>query len=311
MLLPEPNPRDERARRLSQLPFTTVTTRPGLFKGAGTSLIELWSRRELLSQLVGRETKARYKDSSLGLAWALFRPLMQLLVYYFAIGEVLGAARGVPSFAVFLFIGLTLWALWAEILSGSTTSILGNAGLVKKIYLPREIFPLSAVGSSLVNFGLQSIILIAAILVISEFRASLDLLLIPLALVTLIVFATAMGLVLSALNVYFRDVQHFVEVYLIVFFWISPIVYPYTLIANLIGGSWLEQLYLANPITICIIAMQKALWADGTDSPTGIVQIWPEGLELRLFITLAASVLFLFLAQRIFAKLQGNFAQEI
>jgi len=236
---------------------------------------------------------------------------MQLLVYYFAIGEVLGAARGVPSFAVFLFIGLTLWALWAEILSGSTTSILTNAGLVKKIYLPREIFPLSAVGSSLVNFGLQSTVLIAAILVISEFRASLDLLLIPIALVTLVIFATAMGLVLSALNVYFRDVQHFVEVYLVVFFWISPIVYPYTLIANLIGGTWLEQLYLVNPITVCIIAMQKALWADGIDSPTGIVQIWPERLELRLLITLVVSLLFLFLAQRLFAKLQGNFAQEI
>jgi ABC-2 type transport system permease protein len=309
--LPESNARDERARRLGELPFTTVTTRPGLFRGAGTSLIELWNRRELLSRLVGRETKARYKDSSLGLAWALVRPLMQLVVYYFAIGEVLGAARNVPNFAIFLFIGLTTWTLWSEILSGCTTSILTNAGLVKKIYLPREIFPLSAVGSGLVNFCLQSVVLIAAIFTLSEFRADLNLLLIPLALVTLIVFATAVGLFLSALNVYLRDVQHFVEVYLVVFFWVSPIVYPYTLIANLIGGMWIEQLYLANPVTICIIAMQKALWADGTDSPTGIVQTWPEGLEIRLLVMLAVSLIILFLAQRLFARLQGNFAQEI
>ena len=308
---PDPSARTERARKIADLPFTVVTTSPGLFRGAAASLIDLWGRRELLGRLVGREVKARYKDSSLGMVWALLRPLMQLLVYYFAIGQVLGAARAVPNFAIFVFIGLTLWTLWSEILATSTTSILSNAGLVKKIYVPREVFPLSSVGSGLVNFGLQAAVLLIAILVISEIRVSADLLLIPLALATLLIFATAIGLILSAVNVYLRDVQHFVDVYLVVFFWVSPIVYPFTFVADLIGGTWLEQVYLANPVTVCVIAMQKALWADGTDSPTGIVQVWPEALDVRLMVMFGVSLVVLFLAQRLFARLQGNFAQEI
>ncbi|WP_279433481.1 ABC transporter permease [Agromyces protaetiae] len=102
---------------------------------------EIWQYRELLGRLVKREVKVRYKDSSLGIVWSLFRPLVQLLIYYFAIGQVLGAARSVPDFGIFVFIGLTMWALFSEIISTSTTSIVANAGLVKKVYLPREIFP--------------------------------------------------------------------------------------------------------------------------------------------------------------------------
>jgi ABC-2 type transport system permease protein len=302
---------EDRTARLAELPLVEFGKRGGFFSDSWSAWADVWAHRELLLRLVKREVKARYKDSSLGILWSLFRPLVQLLIYYFAIGQILGAARGTPNFAIFVFIGLTTWMLFSDIVNGATMSILANSGLVKKVYLPREIFPLSTVGSSLVNFAFQLIVLVGGILLLSSFPGGTNILLAPLAIVTLIVFSTAIGLLLSALNVYVRDVQHFVEVALAVLFWLSPIVYPFRYVHTALGGNWMEQLYLLNPITTIVISMQKALWSAGT-TPEGLAsQVWPDHLVLRLLITLAASLVFLWFSQRIFARLQGNFAQEI
>jgi len=301
----------ERKARIATLPFIDVGTTPGFFRGTGRSIAEIWSHRELLGRLVRREIKAKYKDSSLGIVWSLFRPLVQLLIYYFAIGSIMGAARLTPDFAIFVFIGLTLWGLYSEIISGSVSSIIANAGLVKKVYLPREIFPLSTVGGGLVNFAIQTGVLLVGIAILAHYRISGDLLLAPLAVLTLLVFATAVGLLVAALNVALRDVQHFVEIYLLVFFWLSPIVYPFTFVHTELGGNWLEQLYLANPVTIAIIGAQKALWASGSETVNGVTQVWPDNLELRMVVALLLSLVLLWITQRIFARLQGNFAQEL
>ena len=302
---------EARALHIQSEPFNTVSQKSGFFRGSWRSIADIWSHRELLGLLVKREIKARYKDSSLGLVWSLGRPLIQLLIYYFAIGQVLGAARNTPDFAIFVFTGLTIWGLFSEIVSSSTGSILGNGGLVKKVYLPREIFPLSSVGGALFNFLVQMVVLIIAIVVIAHFPFGPTLLLAPLAVVMLVVFATAIGLVLSAVNVYLRDTQHFVEIAMLVLFWASPIVYPFTFVHQQLHGNWIEQIYLANPVTIAVIGMQKALWAGGLEGTGATAQAWPDQLGLRLLITLAISLVLLWLSQRAFARLQGNFAQEI
>lgn len=301
----------QRADRIAAEPFETVGQRTPFFGGTLRSISEIWQHRELLGLLVRREVKARYKNSTLGIVWSLFRPLVQLAIYYFAIGQILGAARAIPDFAIFVFIGLTTWGLFSEIVSSSTTSIVSNAALVKKVYLPREIYPLSGVGGALFNFAVQLLVLVAAILIISSFPVDAHLLLAPFAIVTLIVFATSVGLVLSAANVYLRDTEHLVEIALVVLFWASPIVYSYTFVHDILQGSWLEQLYLANPVTIVIIAMQQALWAAGDTATGAMAQVWPPDLELRLLIVFAVSLVLAWLAQRIFARLQGNFAQEL
>jgi len=302
---------ETRMLALQHEPFQTVGERQGFFRGTGRSLAEIWAHRELLWLLVKREIKARYKDSSLGLVWSLARPLIQLLIYYFAIGQILGAARNTPDFAIFVFTGLTTWGLFSEIVSGATGSILGNGGLVKKVYLPREIFPLSSVGGAIFNFLVQLVVLIIAILALSHFPVGISLLLAPLSIVMLVVFGTAVGLALSAINVYLRDTQHFVEIALLVAFWASPIVYPFTFVNQHLHGNWLEQLYLANPVTIAIIGMQKALWAGGLEGTGATAQVWPDNLALRLIIMLVVSTILLWISQRIFSRLQGNFAQEI
>jgi len=304
---------ETRAAVIETLPMEHVGQKSGFIRGSRRSIADVWAHRELLGLLVRRELKARYKDSSLGIVWSLFRPLAQLLIYYFAIGQILGAARATPDFAIFVFIGLTMWGLFAEIISGSTTAILANAGLVKKVYLPREIFPLSAIGGALFNFLVQLVVLAIAIVLLATapFGWNLTVLLAPLAVVTLVVFATAIGLFLSAVNVYLRDTQHLVEIAIVILFWASPIVYSFTFVHKYLQGNWLEQLYLANPVTVAVIAMQKALWGAGTTATGPMAQVWPNDLGLRLIITLAVSLVLLWLSQRVFSRLQGNFAQEL
>lgn len=279
-------------------------------KGRSTiqSIRELAAYRRLLGLLVSRELRAKYKGSSLGIVWSLVRPLAQLLIYYVAIGQFLGAARSIPQFAIFVFTGLTVWGLYSEIVSAGTTSVIANAGLVKKVYLPREIFPLAAVGGALFNFVVQFFVLVAATLVLGQVPLHVDLLYVPLSIALILVIATALALVLSALNVYLRDVQHLVEIFLLIFFWASPITYSMGLVNNVLHGSWLEELYLANPVTLAVLGMQKAMWVAGSEDPT---QYWPPNLPLRMLIALVIGVVFLWIGQRIFSRLQSNFAQEL
>lgn len=281
---------------------------PGWFRGSWSSVREIWGRRELLVLLVRRELRARYKNSNLGILWSLFRPIAQLLIYYFAIGQILGAARSIPAFGIFVFIGLTGWTVFTEIVTNGTKSIIDNRGLVKKIYLPREIFPLASVGGALVSLGIQLVILAAAMIVFGQFPLSWNLLWVVPSLLLIICFGTAVALLLSALNVYFRDFEHLVEVVLIVIFWASPIVYSYQFVASALAEhTWLRELYLANPITLGILGLQRGFWAAGA----GDAGNWPPDLLIRMVIVSAASLVFLWVTQRIFARLQGNFAQEL
>jgi ABC-2 type transport system permease protein len=316
-----------RADRLAATSFEKWdSTSRGFFTGFFLSIRELLDHRELLRLLVRRQLKARYKDSSLGFLWTLIRPLTMLLIYYVAIGQFLGAARGIPDFAIFVFAGLTLWGLYSEIVSAGTTSIIENAGLIKKVYLPREIFPLAAAGSALFNFCVQMIVLIGATVVLGQFPLSWNLLYVPVAIIIVVIYGVALAVLLSALNVFLRDVQYLVEVSMLIFFWVSPIVYAWGYVtdaADRLELPWLENIYLLNPVTDAILAFQKGLWAAGsqyrtvgidvaTGKPNVIPpQVWPADLDLRLFVMILVGLVLLFIAQRVFSRLQGNFAQEI
>lgn len=286
-------------------PLVVASPPRGLIAGTKYSLNALKAQRELVGLLVQREIKSRYKDSALGVVWSMFRPLVQLLIFYIAVGKFLGAERSIPEFAIFVFAGLTAWGLFYEVLQGATGSIVSNAGLIKKVYLPREIFPLAATGSALFNFGVQFIVLVAATVVLGRAPLTLDFFYAPLAALLLLAFAFAIGLLFSAINVYFRDMQHLVEVLLLVLFWASPIVYSYEFVHKLLQGNWLEQIYLANPITIGVMGFQRGMWLAGAD------QTWPPDLLLRMVLLTFLSIALVWVSQRIFARLEGNFAQEI
>lgn len=311
---------ERRSLRIAELPFDRISgRRAGFIRGLVGSVVEIFGQRELIGMLVGRQLKSRYKDSSLGFLWSLIRPLTMLLIYYVAIGQFLGAARGIPQFAIFVFTGLTLWGLYAEIVSTGTNSIVENAGLIKKVYLPREIFPLASAGSAFVNFAIQFGVLVVAALVLGQFPLSWNLLYVPVAIIIAMIYAIALALLLSALNVYLRDVQYLVEVGTQIFFWASPVVYSWSFVVQASKSAalpWLESVYLLNPVSVAILAFQKGLWKAGSESTTlgtTVVapQPWPADLDLRLLIVAAVGLVFLAIAQRVFARLQGNFAQEI
>ncbi len=271
---------------------------------------EILGQRELLGLLVKRELKARYKDSSLGILWSLVRPIAQFLVYYFAIGQVLGVARAIPNFAVYVFVGLSTWSLFTEIINNATTSITGNAGLIKKVFVPREIFPLAAVGGALYNYAVQLIVLFIAMIVTSSVPLSTDIWYAALAFVLIVVYASAIGLFLAAVNVYMRDMEHLIEVTLIVLFWVSPIVYAFHFVHERVGGTIWETIYVANPITLGILGMQKGLWIDGSRNGSETTN-FPDHLAMQMSIALIVGLTLLYLAERVFSRLQANFAQEL
>jgi ABC-2 type transport system permease protein len=291
-----------------------VHAKEPLWRGFGRSVREVISYHELLGLLVRKELKVKYKDSFLGFLWTLVRPLIQLLVYSVAIGVFLGASRNIPEFGVYMFTGLVAWTLFTDVMAGCTGSIVSNAGLVKKVYIPMELFPLSVVGAGLVNFALQLVVLAGAWLVIGHWPHPANLPLVPLALLVLLVFSTGLGLLLAAVNVYLRDVQYLVEVGLLVWFWMTPIIYPWTKVKDTLVVHhhllWLYHIYLANPMANVVLAFQRAFWPGGSTSQ-GHPYYYGGDLYLRLAVVLAGSFIFLWIAQRIFARSRGNFAQEL
>ncbi|MEP7762947.1 ABC transporter permease [Sanguibacter sp. 25GB23B1] len=294
-----------RMKALAELELKPVGAQPGFFRGTMASVRDIVGHRELLGLLINRELRARYKDSSLGFIWSLFKPITQMMIYYLVLGQFLQMARGIPEFAIFVFSGLTIWTLFNEIVGGGTGSIVANSGLVKKVYLPREIFPLATVGSSLVNFAIQFGVLLLGTVLVLDLPRGTNLVYVPLAIVLVVVFATALALLMSALNVYLRDVQHLMEIVMMLLFWASPIVYGYRYVYEFFGSGWLNELYLANPVTLAVLAFQRGIWVAGADQP------FPDHMSLRMLIALAVSIALLWISQRIFARLEGNFAQEL
>ncbi|MDR1077057.1 MAG: ABC transporter permease [Propionibacteriaceae bacterium] len=300
------SPAADRLARLAAEPLRDINPASGFWSGAGRDLAEIWRRRELVRFLFQREIRSRYKDSALGVVWSLIRPIVTLLVYYLVIGEFIGARRAIPDFAVYVYIGLTLWGLFNESVTFGTASILANAGIIKKIHLPREVFPLASVGSALFNFGVQCVILLTAVFVLGGGVNPSGLGYVPLGLLVVLVWGTALAILLSALNVYLRDVQFLVEVALMVGFWASPIVYSWKQVAeSLANYPWVAEVYASNPVTLAVFGLQRALWSGGADMPC------PSHLATRLLIALAVGLVALFVAQRVFNRLQRDFAQEL
>lgn len=281
-----------------------VTTGMG-FASLWTTLRDIFARREMLTLLVKRDVKARYKDSALGFVWALVRPLILLGIYFVVLGQFLGAARGVPDFAIFIFTGLTAMSLFQEIAVGGTGSIIANSGVVKKVYMPREIFPLAATGSAVFNFTIQLGVLLAATLIAGKPPLHWELVYAIPSLALILVYGLAFALFFAAVNVYLRDVQYLVEVVTMLLMWLSPVLYSWQMASQIIVNPVLLEVYTNNPLTLAVLGFQRAFWVAGDT----LAQ--PSHLVLRTSIALLIGLVLLVLSHRVFVRLQGNFAQEL
>jgi ABC-2 type transport system permease protein len=268
---------------------------------------EIVARRELLASLIRLELKAKYKSSALGFAWSLLNPAMYLVVFYVAFDVILKG--GIPRFPIYLLSGLLVWNFFTAALNAGTASIVSGAGLVKKVWFPREILPLAAVGAALVHFFLQSLVLIGALAAIRHPIGWPYLSLLPLALFALLLLSASMTILLAVANVYLRDIQHFVELALLAWFWLTPIVYLFTQLSRQTGGHlWLP---LLNPITPIVLTFQRAfygLYGNPPVIPPDLAFAW----YLRnLLIVTAVTGLGLVLALMVFRRLEGNIAEEL
>lgn len=299
---------EERYRRLSEMPLVSYRSKESAFRGFFSAVAAVFARRELLGLLIRRELVGKYKDSALGLVWSLVRPLTQLLIYYLVLGQFLGAARSINNFAVFIFAGLTIYGLFSEMLISMTSSIVANAGLIKKVDVPREIFPIAAVGASLFNFSIQMVILIVAAALVGTIFLGWNLLFGLGALLIVLIWGMALGLFLAAANVYMRDIQFLVDVVVMLLMWFSPVVYSWTFVRDTFGAAglnWLTQVYISNPLTVAVIGFQEAFWA----IPSG-GELLPD-LWVRMLISIGVGMVLLWLGQGYFARKQANFAQEL
>jgi ABC-2 type transport system permease protein len=301
---------EARYRLLDASPFTRIDSSGLVTEARGGKLREIFQRRELLGLLVRRDLQARYRDSVLGFLWTVIRPIIVFLMYFVVLGKFLRAAEGVPNFAIYLFAGLTLYSFFSEMVVGAASSIIANAGLVKKIYLPREIFPLASVGGAAVMFLIQCGVLLAAALIFGALPHDLfqTLWFFP-SVALILVYGLALGIFLSAVNVYLRDVQYLLELLIMLAMWASPIVYSWQMAASAFASfklpSWLFEVYLNSPITLGVLGFHRAFWGDGTAAD------YPTNLGLRILIAFVVGLVLLFFAHRVFKRLQGNFAQEL
>lgn len=279
-------------------------------------LADVWLYRELLMSLIRKELKIKYKNSVLGFMWSMLNPLLTLVVFYVVFQVVL--KNGIPLFALYLLCGLLIWNFFAAALPGATSAVVGNAGIVKKVAFPREVLALAPVGAALFFFMLQAIILIAAMIVFQVMPAWSYLpLLIP-AMIALVLFTSALAIFLSAVNVYLRDTQHFLELALMAWFWATPIAYQYDLVAAHLGSAHLpDWLLMLNPMTPIVLTFQRALYANPDPKiPGGVINLLPVHADPMwylgplLAVTALSAILYV-AALAVFNRLEGNFAEEL
>jgi lipopolysaccharide transport system permease protein len=251
----------------------------------------IWEFKYLIYNLVLRDLKVKYKGSTLGFLWSLLNPLLMIVVYTVAFKYVMKIK--VPNFPIFLFSALLPWSFLSSTLSMGVTSITENSNLVKKVYFPREVLPLSIVLVNLFHFCLSFVVLIPALLFFNITPGfSFFFLVVIVFFQTL--FVLGLTLLASALDVYYKDVKHFLEVMLNLWFWLTPIIWP----LNLVPEKLRDYVYL-NPFTSFVQAYRDIILHNQL----------PQPLILAMMVVIG--ILAFLLGASVFQKKQRRFAEEI
>ncbi len=181
----------------------------------------------LLLNLVSRDIKVRYRRSVFGLLWTVLNPLLMMIVISIVFSTLF--KQNIPNFPIYYLSGSLVFSFFSETTSNALYSIIGNSALMKKVYIPKYLFPLSKVVSGLVNLGF-SFIAVVIVMILLKVKFQLTLLLLPIPIVYTFLFATGVGLILSAATVFFRDIAHFYGVLILAWTYFTPIFYPETIL---------------------------------------------------------------------------------
>jgi ABC-2 type transport system permease protein len=256
-----------------------------------TTLKELYEYREMLFSMVKKDLRTRYRGSFLGFLWTFINPLLQLIVYSIVFSTIMRI--NIYNFAMFLFVALLPWIFFSTSITQSATIVIANSNLVKKIYFPRIILPISVALTGFINMIFGFVIVFVA-LFIFKFHLSASIVLLPIVMINELLFVIGLNIVFSALNVFFRDLEHILGIITMAWFYLTPIVFP----INLVPEKYLKLFFL-NPMTSIILPYRDILYYG----------LWPSKKSLLLVFLMALCFdIFAFL---LFDKLQKRFAEEI
>lgn len=282
--------------------------------GKSRGLIDVVRWRYLLRLLVRTGVTTRYRNSVLGWTWSYVRPAAQFIVFWVVLGLFMNMDRGIPNYAVYLFSGIVVINLFSEAFKNATTSIVGNAPLVRKVFLPRQLFAVSAVIVAFVHFLPQVGLLLLVCLIMGWVVniSFMSVLAVFAAMIIVMIFALGLGLFFGAINVRFRDAENIVELMLLLATWASPVLYSWTQVQEAVvkileWPQWVLEIYMLNPITQGVELFHYAFWRPVTSDALTI----PPGLAWNTLWTFLIAVGTLLIGQLVFRRLEGRFAQDL
>lgn len=307
----EPRPRRQRKPLPSRANRPVRPVDAPLVSPASTSgLIEVFRKHYLLRLLVKREISARYQGSVLGMMWSYINPLSQLFIYFVVMGVLFGLHKDVPNFAIHVFCGLMIVHFFNETFNAGTRSIVRNKALVRKMALPREMFPVASMLVSGFHVLPQMVIMVVICLILGwvpTFGGAAALVVGMLIIMTL---GTALALMFAAANVFFRDVGNFVSILTNFVRFGVPMIYPYTLVDQKFGRF--AEFYLYNPIADAVLLFQKAFWVGTTSDPAAFEATHlPSNLWAYSGLAVAISLVMLGIGQFIFSKTENRIPERL
>ena len=292
---------------MSEAPIRVVEA-PLAPPSASNGLLEVFRRRYVLRLLVRREISARYSGSFLGLFWSYVQPATKLAMYYFVIAVVLD--RGIENFAIHLFAGLVMVHYFTETFGAGTRSIVRNKSLVQKMAVPREMFPVASMLVSAYNVVPGLVLLVGFCVAIGWRPDAVGMAAGLLAFTLVTVLGTALALLFSAANVFFRDFSNVVQTLTQFVTFSVPMIYPFSMVEERFGQY--AGFYLANPIAEAVLLFQRAFWTGTTDDPvTTVAEHMPEHLFRLGFIHLGVALVLLLLAQLVFTRLENKIPERL
>lgn len=255
-------------------------------------LQELWNYREMINNLVKRDLKSRYKGSALGFLWMFLNPLLQLFVYNIAFSIIM--KTDIEKFYLFLFVALVPWIFFSTCLSSGTTVIYAQQDMVKKIYFPREVLPIAFTTSQLINMLLSFIVIFIVVFCSGVKIEAMAFLYLPVIILIEYILALGITLLVSALNVYFRDLEHIMSIISMAWMYLTPVLYSVDMVPEK-----LRSLFYLNPMTTITIAYRDILYYGRTPKMDTLINAAILGIVI------------LFIGEFIFSKLQRYFAEEL
>ncbi len=254
-------------------------------------LKELYQYRQLLKSNVRKEIRGKYKGSFLGVLWSFVNPLLMTLVYAIVFPFLLKSSQ--PHYTTFIVIAVLPWTWFTTTISQGTSTILANGGIIKKVYFPREILPISVVTSGLVNF-LISCLIIAIFLICSGIGFSPYLVFLPIVIILQYMFQLGLILITSAINVYVRDAEYIINFFVSMLFYATPVLYSMSMFPG-----WVQKILRLNPMTTIIESYRNIFY----------YQTAPDFMMLGFVFIV--SIVVLWLGFVIFKKLEKGFAEEL